>query len=57
MKVALDPSWFCIFFLLAARFFFSILTSLVFNSCSVKVNFRIKGKFGKWRDIDNPISR
>lgn len=38
-------------------FLFSILTPLVFNSFSLKVNFKIKGKFRKWKNIDNPVPR
>lgn len=45
MKVALDPSWCCVLFLLAAGFLFSFLTPLDFNSCSLGVIFfKIKGK-------------
>lgn len=55
MKVALAPS--CFVSSCSSCCLFSILMTLVFNSYSFKGNFKTKGKFRKWKNMDNPVPR
>lgn len=56
MKVVSDPSLLCVSFL-QILFPFPACFLLVFYSYSVRVNFRIRRKFRKWKTIDNPVPR
>lgn len=54
VKVTLDLSELPVLYFLAALVF-SIWTPVFFNSYSVKVNFKIKGRFMKWKNTDHPV--